>query len=162
MKSARRTLAIGSTISIPPPATMFPMEAIVNPTSRGSRLDADHPRNGVLIPCRFTDSAESEHFIRQQCEIGSDHEFELFPTRRVSACRLDDLLDKGKIQQRLTALKLDFDCRRGGCESDAKCTYCPRLTHVETIAINTPSAYLTILSHMFAAYTHAHNMNRPA
>src|SRR5271166_4895207 len=29
-------------------------EAIVNPPSRGSRVDADHPRNGVLIPCRFT------------------------------------------------------------------------------------------------------------
>src|SRR5260370_19571945 len=54
MKKARRTLAIVSTISIPHPATMFPMEAIVNPPSRGSRLDADHPRNGVLIPCRFT------------------------------------------------------------------------------------------------------------
>jgi hypothetical protein len=54
MKYARRTLAIVSTISIPHPATMFPMEAIVNPPSPGSRLDADHPRNGVLIPCRFT------------------------------------------------------------------------------------------------------------
>jgi len=53
----RRTLAIVSTISIPHPATMFPTEAIVNPPSRGSRLDADHPRNGVLIPCRFTASA---------------------------------------------------------------------------------------------------------
>jgi hypothetical protein len=30
------------------------MEAIVNPPSRGSRLDADHPQNGGLIPCRFT------------------------------------------------------------------------------------------------------------
>jgi hypothetical protein len=26
----------------------------VDPPSRGSRLDADHPENGVLIPCRFT------------------------------------------------------------------------------------------------------------
>jgi hypothetical protein len=26
----------------------------VDPLSRGSRLDADHPENGVLIPCRFT------------------------------------------------------------------------------------------------------------
>src|SRR5215469_12354997 len=33
---------------------MSPMEAIVNPPSQGSRLDADHPQNGVLIPCRFT------------------------------------------------------------------------------------------------------------
>ena len=33
---------------------MSPMEATVDPLSRGSRLDADHPENGVLIPCRFT------------------------------------------------------------------------------------------------------------
>ena len=26
----------------------------MNPPSRGSRFDADHPENGVLIPCRFT------------------------------------------------------------------------------------------------------------
>ena len=26
----------------------------MDPSSRGSRLDADHPENGVLIPCRFT------------------------------------------------------------------------------------------------------------
>ena len=30
------------------------MEATVDPPSPGSRLDADHPENGVLIPCRFT------------------------------------------------------------------------------------------------------------
>jgi hypothetical protein len=30
------------------------MEATVDPPSKGSRLDADHPLNGVLIPCRFT------------------------------------------------------------------------------------------------------------
>jgi hypothetical protein len=29
-------------------------EATVDPPSRGSQLDADHPQNGVLIPCRFT------------------------------------------------------------------------------------------------------------
>src|SRR5438132_14052142 len=33
---------------------MSPMEATVEPPFRGSRLDADHPENGVLIPCRFT------------------------------------------------------------------------------------------------------------
>src|SRR5882762_1024033 len=54
MKYARRTFAIVSTISIPHPAPMSPMEAIVNPPSQGSRLDADHPQNGGLIPCRFT------------------------------------------------------------------------------------------------------------
>src|SRR5467141_3764995 len=54
MKYARRTFAIVSTISIPHPAPISPMEAIVNPPSRGSRLDADHPQNGGLIPCRFT------------------------------------------------------------------------------------------------------------
>jgi hypothetical protein len=37
---------------------MFPMETIVNPPSRGSRLDADHPRNGVLIPRRFSLGSE--------------------------------------------------------------------------------------------------------
>jgi hypothetical protein len=26
----------------------------VDPPSRGSRLDADHPENGILIPCGFT------------------------------------------------------------------------------------------------------------
>jgi hypothetical protein len=34
---------------------MSAMEATVDPLSPGSRLDADHPENGVLIPCRFTD-----------------------------------------------------------------------------------------------------------
>ena len=37
---------------------MSPMEATVDPPSRGSRLDADHPENGVLIPCRFTGKLE--------------------------------------------------------------------------------------------------------
>src|SRR6266478_91433 len=49
MKYARRTFAIVSTISIPHPAPMSPMEAIVNPPSRGSRLDADHPKTGALF-----------------------------------------------------------------------------------------------------------------
>src|SRR3954447_6199389 len=31
-----------------------PTEATLDPPSRGSRLDADHPENGVLIPRRFT------------------------------------------------------------------------------------------------------------
>jgi hypothetical protein len=30
------------------------MEATVDPPSPGSRLDADHPENEVLIPCRLT------------------------------------------------------------------------------------------------------------
>jgi hypothetical protein len=33
---------------------MSAMEANVDPSFPGSRLDADHPENGVLIPCRFT------------------------------------------------------------------------------------------------------------
>ena len=33
---------------------MSPMEATVDPLSPGSRLDADHPENGVLIPCLST------------------------------------------------------------------------------------------------------------
>src|SRR6266436_917080 len=38
----------------PQPGPHVPMEATVDPPSRGSRLDADHPLNGVLIPRRFT------------------------------------------------------------------------------------------------------------
>src|SRR4051812_20199016 len=53
-KYARRIFAIVSTISIPKPAPMSAMEATVDPPSPGSRLNADHPENGVLIPCRFT------------------------------------------------------------------------------------------------------------
>src|SRR6266436_9004780 len=63
MKYARRTFAIVSTISIPHPAPISPMEAIVNPPSRGSRLDADHPQNGGLIPCRFTRCAQLFLFL---------------------------------------------------------------------------------------------------
>jgi hypothetical protein len=37
---------------------MSVMEATVDPLSPGSRLDADHPENGVLIPCRFTVGAD--------------------------------------------------------------------------------------------------------
>lgn len=33
---------------------MSPMEANVDPLLTGSRLGADHPENGVLIPCLFT------------------------------------------------------------------------------------------------------------
>src|SRR5207302_3391946 len=53
-KYARRIFAIVSTTSIPNLAPVCPTEATVDPPSRGSRLDADHPENGVLIPCRFT------------------------------------------------------------------------------------------------------------
>jgi hypothetical protein len=42
-KYARRIFTIVSTTSIPEPAPMFPMEAIVDPPSRGARFDADHP-----------------------------------------------------------------------------------------------------------------------
>src|SRR5437868_12736934 len=53
-KYARRIFAIVSTTSIPNLAPVSPTEATVDPPSRGSRLDADHPENGVLIPCVFT------------------------------------------------------------------------------------------------------------
>ena len=33
------------------------MEATMDPTSPGARLDADHPKNRGLIPCRFTIAA---------------------------------------------------------------------------------------------------------
>src|SRR5208282_4158584 len=54
-KNARRILAIVSTINIPTSAPMI-MEATMDPQPPGSRLDADHPENGVLIPCRNTPS----------------------------------------------------------------------------------------------------------
>src|SRR5207302_2939332 len=53
-KYARRIFAIVSNTSIPNLAPVSPTEATVDPPSRGSRLDADHPENGVLIPCRST------------------------------------------------------------------------------------------------------------
>src|SRR5881392_2884235 len=53
-KYARRIFAIVSTTSIPYLAPVSPTEATVDPPSRGSRLDADHPEYGVLIPRRFT------------------------------------------------------------------------------------------------------------
>ena len=55
-KYARRIFAIVSTTSIPNLAPVSPTEATVDPPSRGSRLDADRPENGVLIPCQFTGS----------------------------------------------------------------------------------------------------------
>ena len=42
-KYARRIFAIVSTTSIPDLAPVSPSEATVDPPSRGSRLDADHP-----------------------------------------------------------------------------------------------------------------------
>src|SRR5438477_5486947 len=56
-KYARRIFATVSTTSIPNLAPVSPTEATVDPPSPGSRLDADHPENGVLIPCLFTPSA---------------------------------------------------------------------------------------------------------
>src|ERR1700720_1812823 len=60
-KYARRIFAIVSTTSIPNLAPVSPTEATVDPPSRGSRLDADHPENGVLIPCRFRHQTEIGH-----------------------------------------------------------------------------------------------------
>jgi hypothetical protein len=53
-KYARRIFAIVSTTSIPDLAPLSPAEATADPPSRASRLDADHPENGVLIPCQFS------------------------------------------------------------------------------------------------------------
>jgi hypothetical protein len=41
------------------------MEATVDPPSRGSRLDADHPLNGVLIPRRFTEQGRERQKERK-------------------------------------------------------------------------------------------------
>src|ERR1700731_378921 len=99
-----------------------------------------------------------KHFAGQQPEILSEHEFELLPSRHFPPCRFGDLLDKGKIQQWLTALELDFDCRRGGCESDAKGTYRRVFAHVETFAIHAAAGYLTIGARVFAAQGNDKNM----
>ena len=47
---------------------MFPMEAILNPPSRGSRLDADHPRNGVLIPCPIHNRQKEARAAADPCQ----------------------------------------------------------------------------------------------
>src|SRR5450755_4448745 len=52
-KNARRIFAIVSTISIPISAPMN-HGSHCGPAAPGSRLDADHPENGVLIPRRNT------------------------------------------------------------------------------------------------------------
>src|ERR1700716_400064 len=52
-KNARRIFAIVSTISIPISAPMN-HGSHCGPSAPGSRLDADHPEKGVLIPRRFT------------------------------------------------------------------------------------------------------------
>src|ERR1700691_710688 len=52
-KNARRIFAIVSKISIPTSASKN-HGSHCEPSAPGSRLDADHPENGVLIPCRFT------------------------------------------------------------------------------------------------------------
>jgi hypothetical protein len=57
---------------------MSPTEATVDPPSPGSRLDADHPENGVLIPCRFGTVNLSGRVSRMQA-IGSGH-WGLLPT----------------------------------------------------------------------------------
>ncbi len=67
IKKGRRYRYYVSTTSIPKPAPMSPMEATVDPSSRGSRLDADHPENGVLIPCVFTCARERTICRRARC-----------------------------------------------------------------------------------------------
>jgi hypothetical protein len=42
------------------------MEATVDPSSPGSRLDADHPENGVLISCLFTDAATGFYYVANE------------------------------------------------------------------------------------------------
>jgi hypothetical protein len=52
-KNARRIFAIVSTTTSQPRLPRI-MEANVDPSIPGSRLDADHPEKGVLFACRFT------------------------------------------------------------------------------------------------------------
>src|SRR5215831_12025973 len=67
-KYARRIFAIVSTTSIPNLAPASPTEATVDPPSRGSRLDADNPENGVLIPCVFTCDQIERRTIQISCK----------------------------------------------------------------------------------------------
>src|SRR4051812_42320222 len=69
-KNARRIFAIVSTTSIPTSASII-MEASVDPQPPGSRLDADHPENGVLIPRRNTMTARSHEQLI--CTMDLDH-----------------------------------------------------------------------------------------
>src|SRR3954463_3964703 len=78
-KNARRIFAIVSTISIPTSAPII-MEASVDPQPPGSRLDADHPENGVLIPRRNTEFVFEDPLIiieRFICLRG-EHRLEAF------------------------------------------------------------------------------------
>src|SRR5450631_3570960 len=70
-KNARRIFAIVSTISIPISAPMN-HGSHCGPAAPGSRLDADHPENGVLIPRRFTRCAI---YTRVSTDSGLDQEF---------------------------------------------------------------------------------------
>src|SRR3954468_23584534 len=67
-KNARRIFAIVSTISIPTSAPRI-MEASVDPQPPGSRLDADHPENGVLIPRRNTIECFYPHPSHQRLHV---------------------------------------------------------------------------------------------
>src|ERR1700691_1159937 len=64
-KNARRIFAIVSKISIPTSASKN-HGSHCEPSAPGSRLDADHPENGVLIPCRFTPDAFQQSRLTYQ------------------------------------------------------------------------------------------------
>src|SRR5438445_12053195 len=86
-KYARRIFAIVSTTSIPDLAPVSPTEATVDPPSRGSRLDADHPENGVLIPCLFTLSP-SLSCVRKELQPDKSEEDKRQGTYTTSICAL--------------------------------------------------------------------------
>ncbi len=69
------------------------MEANVAPPPRGSRLDADHPENGVLIPCRFTLNPLA----------GARNELVLFDVNRRSVSSTVMIADPGPLTARLMA-----------------------------------------------------------
>src|SRR5262245_29293421 len=71
-KNARRTFAIVSTISIPTSASKN-HGSHCGPAIPGSRLDADHPENGVLFACRFTPSAGKQLTVTHMWD-GTCHE----------------------------------------------------------------------------------------
>jgi hypothetical protein len=80
---AEAVFAIVSTTSIPYLAPMSPTEATVDPPSRGSRLDADHPENGVLNSMPIHKRAQDPR--RQRCPHRGGRRAQSMPSRRRGA-----------------------------------------------------------------------------
>jgi hypothetical protein len=95
-KYARRIFAIVSTTSIPDLAPASPTEATVDPLSRRSRLNADHPENG---PYSMPMHIAFRSFTEEQ--LSTENE----PVRNILLATLSSLakLEREKISQRTKA-----------------------------------------------------------